>query len=79
MAPLILGNPHSERQAFNFQSVRSQARWGVPKIRDTLLSVPILRTIVYWGLDWGTLILGNYQMGQKTLVVQGYVGLYRDT
>ena len=24
--------------------------WGFPKIRDTLLGVPIIRTIVFWGL-----------------------------
>ena len=38
------------------------AIWGFPKIRGTFLGVPIIRTIVYWGLDWGTLILGNYHM-----------------
>ena len=32
---------------------------GFPKIRGTFLGVPIIRTIVYWGLYWGTLILGN--------------------
>ena len=34
--------------------------YGFPKIRGTILGVPILRTIVYWGLHWGPLILGNY-------------------
>ena len=33
-----------------------------PKIRGTLLGVPITRTIVFGGLYWGPLILGNYQM-----------------
>ena len=28
----------------------------------TILGVPIIRTIVYWGLSWGPLILGNYQI-----------------
>ena len=32
---------------------------GFPKIWGTLLGVPIVRTIVYWGLYWGSLILGN--------------------
>ena len=32
--------------------------WGFPKIRCTILGVPIIRTIVYWG----TLILGNYHI-----------------
>ena len=34
--------------------------WGFPKIRGTILGVPIIRTIIYWGLYWGPLILGNY-------------------
>ena len=36
--------------------------WGFPKIRSTILGDPIIRTIVYWGLHGGTLILGNYHM-----------------
>ena len=38
--------------------------WGLgfPKIRGTLLEVPIIRIIVFGGLYWGPLILGNYQM-----------------
>ena len=36
--------------------------WRFPKIRGTFLGVPIIRTVVYWGLYWGTLILGNYHM-----------------
>ena len=40
-----------------------KAYMGFPKIRSTLLGVPIIRTIVYWGLHWGPLILGNYHMG----------------
>ena len=30
--------------------------WGLPKIRGTILGVPIIRTIVFWGLYWGPLI-----------------------
>ena len=33
--------------------------WGFPKIRGTLLGVPIIRIIVFWGLYWGPLILGK--------------------
>ena len=33
---------------------------GFPKIRGTILGVPIIRTIAFWGLYWGPLILGNY-------------------
>ena len=36
--------------------------WGFPEIRDTFLGVPIIRTIVFWGLYWGPLILGNYHI-----------------
>ena len=32
----------------------------VPKIRGPFLGVPIIRTIMFWGLHWGLLILGNY-------------------
>ena len=28
----------------------------------TILGVPMIRTIVYWSLYWGTLILGNYHL-----------------
>ena len=37
--------------------------WGFTKIRGTILGVPIVRTIVYWGLYWGPLIFGNYHIG----------------
>ena len=37
--------------------------WRFLKIRGTLLGVPILRIIVFWGLYWGPLILGNYHLG----------------
>ena len=36
--------------------------WYFPKIRGTFLGVAIIRLIVYWGLYWGPLILGNYHM-----------------
>ena len=29
--------------------------WGLPKIRGSYLGVPIIRTIVFWGLYWGPL------------------------
>ena len=31
-------------------------RLGFPKIRGTLLGVPIIRTIVYWAFFWETTI-----------------------
>ena len=39
-----------------------ELKWGFPKIRGTILGVPIIRIIVYWCLYWGPLILGNYQI-----------------
>ena len=36
--------------------------WGFPKIRGTILGVPMTRTIVFLGLYWGPLILGNYNI-----------------
>ena len=36
--------------------------WGFPKIRGTFLGVPILRSIVFWGLCGGPLILGKYHL-----------------
>ena len=36
--------------------------WEFPKIGGTSLGVPIRRTIVFLGLYWGPLILGNYHI-----------------
>ena len=33
--------------------------WGFPKIRGTFLGVPIIRTIVFWGVYWGTPYFGK--------------------
>ena len=35
---------------------------GVSYIKGTILGLPIIRTIVFWGLYWGPPILGNYHM-----------------
>ena len=43
--------------------------WGFPKIRGTFLGVPIIRIIVFWGLYWGPLILGNYHLGFHTKAI----------
>ena len=40
--------------------------WGFPKIRGTLLGVPRIRTIVFWDLYWGPLILENYHVRIET-------------
>ena len=34
------------------------------------MRVPIIRTIVYWGLYWGPLILGNYQILSPQVAAQ---------
>ena len=34
-------------------------RWGFPKIRGTVLGVPIVRILLYWGLYRGPLNLGT--------------------
>ena len=46
----------------NVREVKLKTTWEFPKIRGTFLGVPILRIIVYWGLYWGTLILGKYHI-----------------
>ena len=39
-----------------------QPIWGLPEIRGAISEVPIIRTIVFWGLYWGPLVLGNYHI-----------------
>ena len=36
--------------------------WGFPKLGVPFLGVPIIRTIVFWGLYSGPPILGNYHI-----------------
>ena len=36
---------------------------GFPKLGVPILGVPIIRSIIFWSLYWGPLILGNYQLG----------------
>ena len=31
--------------------------------RGTILGVSIIRVVIFWVLDWGFLILGNYHIG----------------
>ena len=47
---------------------------GFPKIRGTLLGVPIVRIIVHWGLYWGPLILENYHISMEK-----YTGQFKAT
>ena len=37
--------------------------WGSPKLGVPFLEVPIIRTIVFWGLYWDPSFLGNYHIG----------------
>ena len=43
----------------------ARPKWWFPKIKGTFLGVPLIRTIIYWGIYWGTLILGNYQIEKE--------------
>ena len=36
---------------------------GLSQIWGYLSGVPIIRIIVFWGLYWGSLMLGNYHLG----------------
>ena len=46
----------------------NEAKWqaaretlgAFPKLRVPFLGVPIIRTIVFWGPYWGSIVLGNY-------------------
>ena len=40
---------------FSPPSTEQRLKWGFPKIRGTFLGVPMIRIIVYWGLQWGPL------------------------
>ena len=53
-------------------SLLQKAIWGFPNIRGTLLGVPIIRIIVFWGLYWGPLILGNYHI--PIMIQDKYIG-----
>ena len=39
--------------------------WGFPKIRGTILRVPILKILKSWGPYWGLPILGNYHIRMR--------------
>ena len=36
--------------------------WGFPNKGGYHFGIPIVRTIIYWGLYWGSPILGNYHL-----------------
>ena len=43
---------------------------GFPKLGVPFWGVPIVRTLVFWGLYWGPLILGNYHISLLGLGLQ---------
>ena len=45
--------------------------WRFPKIRGTILGVPIIRIIIFWDLNWGTLIWGNYHILGPYITILG--------
>ena len=47
--------------------IRCKAKRVFPKIRGTSLGVPMMRTVVFWGLYRGPLILGNYRIAWSFL------------
>ena len=55
-------DPQSGTPDFAKSGLHGLRNWGFPEIRGTLLGVPIIRIIIYWGLHWGPLILGNYHL-----------------
>ena len=44
------------------QPSNPKKKWWFPKIRGIILRVPIIRIVIFWGLYWSRLILGNYQI-----------------
>ena len=54
--------------------VASNLIWGSPKIGGTLLGVPIIRTIVFWGLYWVPPILGNYHIKEPARICTAFLG-----
>ena len=68
---LLQRAPRSALEASPLKGV-AQATWGFPKIRGTILGVPIIRIVIFWVLYWGSLILGNYHL-QGHAGVEGHV------
>ena len=42
--------------------------WGFPRVRGTILGVPIIGAIVYCGLYLGSVILGDYHIGSSAVL-----------
>ena len=52
------------------KNLSHSATEGFPKLGVPFLGVPIIRTIVFWGLYWGSPILGKYQQD----IIPGVLG-----
>ena len=72
MASRLLVKPCQFLKGSSLAVLLIRDQWGFPKIRGTILGVPIIRTVVYWGLYWGPLILGNYQVVCQMRVTQWF-------
>ena len=44
------------------RQMRVSQHGDFPKLGVPYWGVPIIRNKIFWGLDWGPLILGNYHM-----------------
>ena len=58
-----------DRVLFGYLNPQAFLLGGFPKLGVPSLGVPIIRIIVYWGLYWGPLILGNYHLGFRVAVL----------
>ena len=58
-----------------YRSVGFRLRF--PKIRGTFFGIPAIRIVVFWGLYWGPLILGNYQI-DLYVRLERYLGGFKE-
>ena len=50
--------------------------WEFPTIGGTILEIPLVRTIVFWGLNWVPPILGNYHICSDSSDISRYIAVY---
>ena len=58
----------SKIQTLNLKFLIQNLNGGFRKIRGTFSGVPIKRTVIFWGLCWGPLTLGNYQIPKTRIL-----------
>ena len=68
-SPFVLGTdcPVGDGLGGHGEHLQQGHRWELPKITGTILGVPVIRTIAFWGLYWGPLILGNCHIRESLL------------